>query len=134
VRSNSKVVFSGLGADEVWAGYSRYKTAAKKNGIKEMHQEMSLDLDRIWHRNFGRDDRMISANGREARFPFLDVETQEWMRDNLPDVELSHGDEESKEAVVETNALFEIDEVRGQGDKRLLRKVAKECFGLVWGS
>jgi asparagine synthetase B (glutamine-hydrolysing) len=32
VKSSSKVVFSGLGADEVWAGYSRYKTALLKNG------------------------------------------------------------------------------------------------------
>ena len=38
-----------------------------------MKQEMSLDLDRIWHRNMGRDDRVISVNGKEARFPFLDV-------------------------------------------------------------
>lgn len=81
MRSQSKVVFSGLGADEVWGGYSRYKTAAKKflpdseASVRAMKQEMSLDLDRIWHRNFGRDDRMISANGKEARFPFLDVET-----------------------------------------------------------
>jgi asparagine synthetase B (glutamine-hydrolysing) len=141
VRSNSKVVFSGLGADEVWAGYARYRTAAKNNQqdqtsmIKAMYKEMSLDLDRIWHRNFGRDDRMISANGKEARFPYLDIETQEWMRDNLPDIELSSlDDEETKTAVSETSTLFDLSEARGEGDKRLLRRVAKECFGLRWGS
>ena len=32
VKSTSKVVFSGLGADEVWSGYSRYKTALLKSG------------------------------------------------------------------------------------------------------
>jgi asparagine synthetase B (glutamine-hydrolysing) len=37
-----------------------------------MENEMSLDLDRIWHRNMGRDDRAISDNGKEARFPYLD--------------------------------------------------------------
>jgi len=31
-KSRSKVIFSGLGADEVFGGYSRYKTAALKNG------------------------------------------------------------------------------------------------------
>ena len=34
VKSPTKVVFSGLGADEVWAGYSRYKTASKKDGVE----------------------------------------------------------------------------------------------------
>ena len=70
---NSKVVFSGLGADEVFGGYSRYKTAYVNGGVAQMEQEMSLDLDRIWHRNMGRDDRVISACGKEARFPFLDT-------------------------------------------------------------
>ena len=74
VKSQSKVVFSGLGADEVWCGYSRYKTAAVRGGVPAMKEEMSLDLDRIWHRNMGRDDRLISDNGKEARFPFLDIE------------------------------------------------------------
>ena len=73
VRSESKVVFSGLGADEVWAGYSRYKTAGNKGGVAALKAEMSLDLDRIWHRNMGRDDRVISVNGKETRFPFLDT-------------------------------------------------------------
>ena len=73
LKVNSKVVFSGLGADEVFGGYSRYKTAYVNGGVAQMEQEMSLDLDRIWHRNMGRDDRVISACGKEARFPFLDT-------------------------------------------------------------
>lgn len=40
---------------------------------------MSLDLDRIWHRNMQRDDRVISHNGKEARFPFLDIEMQKYL-------------------------------------------------------
>jgi asparagine synthetase B (glutamine-hydrolysing) len=32
VGSNAKVVLSGLGADEVWGGYARYKTAFLKEG------------------------------------------------------------------------------------------------------
>jgi asparagine synthetase B (glutamine-hydrolysing) len=67
-------VFSGLGADEVWAGYSRYKTASIKGGVQGLEDEMTLDLERIWHRNMGRDDRVISSNGKEARFPFLDTD------------------------------------------------------------
>jgi asparagine synthetase B (glutamine-hydrolysing) len=73
VTSESKVVFSGLGADEVFGGYARYKTAFERGGIKELELEMTLDLDRLWHRNMGRDDRAISDNGKEARFPYLDI-------------------------------------------------------------
>lgn len=95
---------------------------------------MSLDLDRIWHRNFGRDDRIISSNGKEARFPYLDIETQEWIRDNIPDIELTTSQEETKEQFIQTNTFYDVDEVRGEGDKRLLRRVAKEWFGLQLGS
>ena len=62
------MVFSGLGADEVFGGYARYKTSFERGGEKEMEEEMAMDLDRLWHRNMGRDDRAISANGKEARF------------------------------------------------------------------
>lgn len=34
VKSSSKVVFSGLGADEVWGGYARYKTALLKGEME----------------------------------------------------------------------------------------------------
>lgn len=81
VKSPSKVVFSGLGADEVWAGYSRYKTAGIRGGVRGLKAEMSLDLDRLWHRNMGRDDRAISYNGKEARFPFLDTKVQRYLRE-----------------------------------------------------
>lgn len=83
-RSQSKVVFSGLGADEVFGGYARYKTSFERGGEKEMEEEMAMDLDRLWHRNMGRDDRAISANGKEARFPFLDPYLLSYLRDHVP--------------------------------------------------
>ena len=73
-------MFSGLGADEVFGGYARYKTAAGRGGDAEMESEMSLDLDRLWHRNMGRDDRVISSCGKEARFPYLDLDLLTFMK------------------------------------------------------
>jgi asparagine synthetase B (glutamine-hydrolysing) len=70
--TSSKVLLSGLGADEVFGGYARYATAFKSEGGQGLKDEISLDLDRLWVRNFGRDDRAISSTGRETRYPFLD--------------------------------------------------------------
>ena len=51
---------------------------------------MSLDLDRLWHRNMGRDDRAISHNGKEARFPFLDLDIQRYLSKNIPNLSASN--------------------------------------------
>ena len=44
-----------------------------------MREEMAMDLDRLWHRNYGRDDRVLSANSIEARFPYLDPKLLEYL-------------------------------------------------------
>ncbi|KRW99850.1 hypothetical protein PPERSA_10969 [Pseudocohnilembus persalinus] len=72
VQSGAKIVISGLGADEIFGGYSRYRVSFQRGGFLALQKEMKFDLNRIWIRNLGRDDRAISSNGKEARFPFLD--------------------------------------------------------------
>lgn len=111
IKSNSKVVFSGLGADEVFGGYARYKTAFERGGEKEMEAEMSMDLDRLWHRNMSRDDRVISINGKEARFPYLDINLMKFLGKEVP-----------------TRMLCDFKDFRGMGDKKLLRDISKYIF------
>ena len=117
VKSDSKVVFSGLGADEVFGGYARYKTSFERGGNMEMENEMSMDLDRLWHRNLGRDDRAISSNGKETRFPFLDTNLMRYLG-----------------GFVKSEDLVDFTAFRGQGDKKLLREIAKEEFGIIFAS
>lgn len=62
------VLFSGLGADELYGGY--YKFSRKSTG--ELVEELTSEINNIHDRNLNRDDKVIAANGVEVRYPFLD--------------------------------------------------------------
>ena len=70
--SPARVLLSGLGADELFAGYTRHATAFVRKGYKGLLQELEFDFRRLGKRNLGRDDRVISHWGKEARYPYLD--------------------------------------------------------------
>ena len=67
---------------------------------------MLFDMDRLWIRNLGRDDRAISINAKEVRYPFLYLPLWIYLR------------------TVKLHLLTE-----GQGEKSMLRMLARE-FGL----
>lgn len=64
--SPSPVLLSGLGADELFAGYARHARSA------DLAADLTVELARIDVRNLGRDDRVMACHGKEARYPFLD--------------------------------------------------------------
>ena len=70
--TTSRILLSGFGADELFAGYRRHATAYHERGPSALLDELELDFVRMPERNLGRDDRVISDSGREARLPFLD--------------------------------------------------------------
>ena len=74
----ARVLLSGLGADELFGGYTRHATAFSRTGFKGLLDELELDLNRLGKRNLGRDDRVMSHWGREARFPYLDESLVKW--------------------------------------------------------
>lgn len=107
-QAAASVLLSGLGADELMAGYGRHKTAFRRGGSALLEAELLRDVERLPFRNHGRDDRVISDNGREVRFPYLD---------------------ESVINLLASMPLAEITDMslhRGAGDKLILRKVAQE--------
>ena len=69
---------------------------------------MSKDIDRIWIRNFGRDDRSCSDNGIELRFPFFDVELISFLS-----------------TIKNIQNLTDFDQKRGTGEKIALRKICE---------
>lgn len=76
--TQARVLLSGLGADELFAGYTRHATAYNRHGPQGLLDELNLDIGRLGKRNLGRDDRVITNWGKEARFPFLDEELVAW--------------------------------------------------------
>jgi asparagine synthetase B (glutamine-hydrolysing) len=76
--TTARVLLSGLGADELFGGYTRHATAFSRKGFPGLLDELELDVNRLGKRNLGRDDRVISHWGREARFPYLDESLVNW--------------------------------------------------------
>lgn len=104
--SEARVVLVGSGADEQCAGYGRHRTKFREGGWKALESEMQLDMQRLWKRNMGRDDRCIADHGKEARFPYLDE-----------DVILSL-------LKVPLWEVADLTQPVGQGDKKILREIA----------
>ncbi len=67
--TNCKVVFNGDGADELFGGYLYFNNAPNDEAF---HAETERLLEDIHTFDVLRSDRSISANGLEARTPFLD--------------------------------------------------------------
>lgn len=74
----ARVLLSGLGADELFGGYTRHATAFNRRGYPGLADELALDFNRLGKRNLGRDDRVISHWGKEVRYPYLDEDLVSW--------------------------------------------------------
>ncbi|XP_014292257.1 asparagine synthetase domain-containing protein 1 [Halyomorpha halys] len=72
--SPARVVLLGMGADEMFGGYSRHRATFRNNGWKGLTHDLYNDLRHIGERNLGRDNRVVSDHGRVPRMPYLDEE------------------------------------------------------------
>ena len=64
-----------MGADEQLAGYGRHRSAFQRRSWPGLVTEIQTQLLGICERNLGRDDRVISDHGREARSVAMITET-----------------------------------------------------------
>jgi asparagine synthase (glutamine-hydrolysing) len=78
-----KVVLTGEGADELFAGYAYMAEIASP---EELHSELERTVASLHNLNLQRCDRVTMAHGLEARVPFLDLEVIRWAL-SLPAVE-----------------------------------------------
>ena len=92
-----KVMFSGLGSEEIFAGYQRHKEAI------DVNKECLHGLKMMYERDLYRDDVVTMDNNVELRLPFLDKELVEY--------------------ALKIPAKYKLDEDK---DKIIIREIAKE--------
>lgn len=83
-RQHVKVVLSGEGADELFAGYAYLRRLDRQR----LHRELRAVTAALHNTNLQRVDRMTMAHGLEARVPFLDLEVVQWAFRLDPSVKL----------------------------------------------
>ncbi|KAL8908252.1 MAG: hypothetical protein Q9171_005532 [Xanthocarpia ochracea] len=114
--TTARVLLSGLGADEVFAGYTRHATAYARTGYQGLASELEVDYQRLGKRNLGRDDRVISHWAREVRYPYLDEDFLRWALPLPLWEKCGFG-----QAEIRTGALNNEDEPTLEPSKKLLR-------------
>ncbi len=67
-----KVIFSGLGSEEIFAGYERHLHTS------DINQECIAGLRKMYERDLYRDDVVTMYHSLELRLPFLDKELMEY--------------------------------------------------------
>jgi asparagine synthetase B (glutamine-hydrolysing) len=68
----ARVLISSLGADRLFAGYTRHSTAFMHHGYGGLIGELEFDFQRIGKRNLGRDDCVASHWGKEVKYSYFD--------------------------------------------------------------
>ena len=81
-----KVVLTGEGADELFAGYAYMRDFGDPDAL---HGELERTICALHNLNLQRCDRVTMAHGLEARVPFLDREMIEWAMRLPPEAKLA---------------------------------------------
>lgn len=71
-KDGLRVVFTGQGADELFAGYPWYAYIYAKYGAKKLKEYMIQDLLLLYKETLEREDKLAMSNSIEMREPFLD--------------------------------------------------------------
>nr|CAI5852218.1 unnamed protein product [Callosobruchus analis] len=84
LSSTCRVLLVGMGADELFGGYTRHRAAFARESWLGLNNILNEDWQNLSHRNLGRDDRVVSDHGRQLRTPYLDEEVVNFVRSLNP--------------------------------------------------
>jgi len=77
LQDNIKILFGGIGTEEIFAGYQRHDEALKNNDFEAndfeaLHIECWNGLKNMWNRDLLRDFKISKNLGIELRTPYMD--------------------------------------------------------------
>ena len=105
LQDNVKILFGGLGTEEIFAGYQRHEEALTRS-FEELNKECWNGLKNMWQRDLLRDFKIAKHLGVELRAPYMD--------------------ESLIKAAMNTHPMYKIDKIN---KKIILREIAED-FGL----
>ncbi|MFQ6011786.1 MAG: asparagine synthetase B family protein, partial [Nitrososphaerales archaeon] len=68
-----KVLLTGQGADELFAGYPWYKDVVERHGYDKLTYHLKDDLSKLYKETLEREDKITMAHSIELRVPYLDL-------------------------------------------------------------
>ena len=111
-KDNVKVMFSGLGSEELFAGYKRYRKSL------DINKEAIHGLLKLYERDLYRDDVISMYNSIELRTPFLDKDLIKYSLQVDESLKIIKGQKDGQDTFI---------------DKYVLRKVAEELgISIAW--
>ena len=126
------VIFSGLGTEELFAGYERHVEAYRSGGWDSLHNAMWDGLETMWDRDLYRDDLATMANSVELRLPFLDLEVVKEAMTIHPKMKLGEMKKQVLRQIAREEGVPEFIATRpkkaaqyGSGVDKAIRKLAK---------
>ncbi|HEX5358762.1 MAG TPA: asparagine synthase (glutamine-hydrolyzing) [Candidatus Nitrosotalea sp.] len=73
-KDNVRVMLTGQGADEIFAGYSWYPEILRKEGGEILNQNLWNDIKNLYKDTLEREDKITMYHSIELRVPYLDPE------------------------------------------------------------
>ena len=134
-----KVMFTGQGADELFAGYWWYKDVVNEDGFLKLHNKLWEDIDLAYDDTLEREDKVTMANSVELRVPYMDRNVVQCAMRIYPRLKIRNSKDSTRKwvhrnvaarvGVPEYTAYREKDMAQsGSGVHELVKKVAEEYF------
>jgi asparagine synthase (glutamine-hydrolysing) len=72
-KDGIRIMLTGQGADELFAGYNWYSSVAEREGYRKLRLRMAEDLMLLYKETLEREDKITMAHSVELREPYLDM-------------------------------------------------------------